>query len=69
VHGSFGVHYELHEVATGRRVDEFTPAVDADGRSVTPAHPPKWVTELDAARNSLQPGSQVSRWRFGLARD
>jgi hypothetical protein len=50
VHGGMGVHYELHEVRTGRLVAEFTPAVLPDNRSSAPTNVPKWVADLNAKR-------------------
>jgi len=44
VHGGFGVHYQLHDVATGRRLAEY----EEDPEK--PRTPPAWVRALDALR-------------------
>jgi hypothetical protein len=49
-HGSRGVHYELWDVSTGRRVADYLPARDAKGRATAQGKQPGWVTALDAAR-------------------
>ncbi|MDP9324766.1 MAG: hypothetical protein M3P13_14105 [Acidobacteriota bacterium] len=41
VHGGLGVHYELHDVATGRLVSAFSPDPE------NPGQPPAWVRALD----------------------
>ena len=46
VHGSQGIHYELHEVRSGRLIAEFTPAPGADTLAEL-ADRPKWTRELD----------------------
>jgi hypothetical protein len=48
VHGGLGVHYELHDVATGRLLAEYDPAVGPDNRVLTKQNVPQWVAELDA---------------------
>ena len=44
VHGGFGVRYQLHDVATGRRVAEYEPDPEK------PQAPPAWVRALNASR-------------------
>ena len=43
VHGGSGVHYELRDVSTGRRLATYDPDPER------PANPPAWVRTLDAA--------------------
>ncbi len=43
VHGGNGVHYELRDVSTGRRLAIYDPDPEK------PANPPGWVRTLDAA--------------------
>jgi hypothetical protein len=50
VHGGLNVHYELRDVATGRRLAEYDPPVGSDDRPLARQNVPKWVTELDAGR-------------------
>jgi hypothetical protein len=50
VHGGFGVHYELHEVVSGRLIAEYTPVVGMDNQPEPNQKPPQWVLELDAKR-------------------
>ena len=47
VHGGLNVHYELHDVATGRRLAEYDPPVASDNRPLPRRNVPKWVSELD----------------------
>ncbi len=44
LHGEMGLHYELHDVATGQLSDKYDP--DANPDSVT--KPPRWVVVLDS---------------------
>lgn len=46
VHGGLGMHYELHDVATGRLLAEWSPEIDQRGHALPKQSPPKWVTEL-----------------------
>ena len=48
VHGGFGVHYELRDVASGRLVASFQPEVGPDNQLVPKQHVPTWVEQLDA---------------------
>jgi hypothetical protein len=50
VHGGLGVHYELRDVATGRLLAEYDPAVGPDSRPLPSQNVPKWAAELDATR-------------------
>jgi len=43
VHGGLGIHYELHDVSTGRLLAKYDP----DPNSGANSKPPKWVAELD----------------------
>ena len=46
VHGGLGNHCELHDVATGRLIAEWSPTIDPSGRALPKQSPPKWVTKL-----------------------
>jgi len=48
VHGGIGVHYELRDVASGRRVAEWNPAIGPDNQPLENQKPPKWVSDLEA---------------------
>jgi hypothetical protein len=48
-HGEMGVHYELWDVAGGRRVAEYTPKYDENGRVSARPDEPEWVRALDAS--------------------
>ena len=50
VHGGFGVHYELRDVASGRLIAEFDPEVGPDQQVLANQKVPGWVAELDAMR-------------------
>lgn len=50
VHGGLGVHYELHDVASGRLVAQYSPMVGPDGQPEPNQKAPGWVLELDAKR-------------------
>src|SRR5262245_7754567 len=50
VHGGRGVHYELHEVVSGRLIAEYSPIVGPDGQPEPNQKAPEWVLELDAKR-------------------
>ena len=45
--GGLNVHYELHDVATGRLLAEYDPVVGPDKRAVPKQKVPTWVAELD----------------------
>ena len=49
-HGGMGLHYELWDVATGKRVADYTPEYDQNGRGIARPNEPKWVQTLDAAQ-------------------
>jgi len=46
-HGGERIHYDLWDVASGKRVADFTPEYDEDGQ--TRPNEPAWVKALDAA--------------------
>jgi hypothetical protein len=46
-HGDQGLHYDLWNVATGKRVAEYTPDYDADGHPIARPNEPEWVKALD----------------------
>jgi hypothetical protein len=48
-HGGQGLHYDLWDVASGKRVAEYTPEYDQDGRTVARPNEPEWVKALDVA--------------------
>ena len=48
VHGGLGIHYELHDVVTGRLLEEFSPPYDNENNPILDARPPRWVDEFDA---------------------
>jgi hypothetical protein len=52
VHGGIGIHYELREIASGRRIESYDPPPDPpDGPATPAAEPaPAWVVELDRER-------------------
>lgn len=52
VDGGNGMHYELHDVATGRPLVEWSPEIDQYGHALPKQSPPKWVTELMGPRFS-----------------
>jgi hypothetical protein len=48
VHGSLGIHYELHEIASERMIDSYEPEYGPDNRVLKiRQNPPKWVEELN----------------------
>jgi len=47
VHGGLGVHYELREVATGRLVAEYDPAIGPDNQALPTQNVLPWVAALD----------------------
>jgi hypothetical protein len=49
-HGGMGVHYELWDVASGKRVADYTPEYDQNGRDIARPNEPNWVQALDAAQ-------------------
>jgi hypothetical protein len=48
VHGGLGVHYELRDIASGRRVAEWGPTIGPDNQPLANQKPPKWASDLDA---------------------
>ena len=48
-HGDQGLHYDLWDVASGKRVADYTPDYDENGHSVARPNEPEWVRVLDAA--------------------
>jgi hypothetical protein len=46
VHGGFGVHYELHDVANGRLISQYDPAVGFDNQPLPNQTVPSWVADL-----------------------
>jgi len=48
VHGGLGIHYELRDVATGRLIAEYNPAVGPDNQPLAIQNVPAWVEELNA---------------------
>ena len=50
VHGGLGVHYELRDIASGRRVSEWDPTIGPDNQPLGNQKRPKWVSDLDATQ-------------------
>jgi hypothetical protein len=50
VHGGFGIHYELHDLNSGRLVASYEPAIGPDNQPLPNQHGPMWVEELEAKR-------------------
>ena len=50
VHGGFGIHYELRDVATGRLIDQYDPPPGPDAPPPSSKDIPHWVVKLDAKR-------------------
>ena len=49
VHGGLGIHYELCDVASGRRIATYGPTIGPDNHPLeNQKPPPKWVAELVA---------------------
>jgi hypothetical protein len=48
-HGEEGVHYDLWDVASGKRVADYTPQYDYAGHTIGRPNEPAWVKALDAA--------------------
>jgi len=48
VHGGFGTHYELRDLATGRLIATYNPAVGPDNQPLAIQDVPTWVEELNA---------------------
>jgi hypothetical protein len=53
-HGSMGLHYELWDVRSGRRVADYTPEYDENGRVAARPKEPLWVKALDASQSKPQ---------------
>jgi hypothetical protein len=51
VHGGFGIHYELRDIATGRLTAQYDPPVGSDNRPSSSENVPQWVVEFDKATN------------------
>jgi len=50
VHGGLGVHYEIRDVGSGRRVAQWDPAIGPDNKPLENQKRPKWVSDLDATQ-------------------
>jgi len=50
VHGGFGVHYELRDIATGRLIAQYDPPAAEGHGPPSNQGVPRWVAELDASR-------------------
>jgi len=50
VHGGSGIHYELRDVATGRLIEEYSPAYGRDLQLIPNQRAPRWVDELNALK-------------------
>jgi hypothetical protein len=48
VHGGLGVNYELHDVASGRRIAEWGPTIGPDNQPLENQKLPAWASALDA---------------------
>jgi len=46
VHGGLGIHYELHDVETGRLVDQYSAEYDLDFQLLANQRLPRWAEEL-----------------------
>jgi hypothetical protein len=49
-HGKRGVHYELWDARTGRRLADYKPAYDESGRVTARPNEPDWVRVLDSSK-------------------
>jgi hypothetical protein len=47
VHGGLGVHYELRDVASGRLISQYDPAVGPENQPLPNQSVPSWVTDLN----------------------
>jgi len=50
VHGGLGVHYELRDIGSGRRVAQWDPTIGRDNQPVENQNRPKWVSDLDGTQ-------------------
>ena len=48
-HGGVGVHYDLWDVASGKRVADYTPTYDENGHTIARPNQPAWVKALDVS--------------------
>lgn len=56
VHGGMGLHYELRDVASGRLIAKYDPAVGPDNHVLPSQSVPAWVAELTARVAAQQRG-------------
>jgi hypothetical protein len=49
VHGNWGVHYELRDIASRRLVTEYDPSIDQNGHPLPDQPLPQWVADLNAS--------------------
>ena len=47
VHGGLGVHYELRDIGTGRKVAEWNPTIGQDNQPLENQKLPSWASGLD----------------------
>ena len=50
VHGGLGTHYELRDIASGRRISQWDPAIGRNNQALENQNRPKWVSDLDATQ-------------------
>jgi hypothetical protein len=50
VHGGLGIHYELRDIASGRKVAQWEPTIGPDNQALANQKPPTWVSALDATQ-------------------
>ena len=48
VHGGLGVHYELRDIASGRKAAEWNPTIGPDNQPLENQKLPSWASGLDA---------------------
>ena len=46
VHGGLGRHYEVRDIASGRRIAQWEPTVGPDNQPLKNQKPPRWVSEF-----------------------
>jgi len=51
VHGGWGIHYELRDVASGRLIREYNPAVGDDNQPLPNQTVPSWVDGLKVSQH------------------
>ena len=49
LHSGFAIHYELHDVASGKLIAQWDPEYGADNRVRAEQTPPQWVKDLNQA--------------------